>query len=83
MPPWNLKARVVVPCANLMGTLGFEWSSVIDRSHDAGYNMSVETATVSWKTFNTCAVGGIANFKLKDEASSSNSSFRSSVASDS
>lgn len=31
MPPWNRKARVVVPWASLMGQLGFEWSSVMAR----------------------------------------------------
>lgn len=36
MPPLNLKARVVVPCAILMGQFGLEWSSVIARSHDDG-----------------------------------------------
>lgn len=31
MPPLNLNARVVVPCANLIGQFGLAWSSVVAR----------------------------------------------------
>jgi len=36
MPPWNLKARVVVPCAILMGQFGLALSSVAARSQAEG-----------------------------------------------
>ncbi len=37
MPPWNLKASVVVPWASLMGQLGFAWSSVKARRKAEGF----------------------------------------------
>lgn len=36
IPPWNRNARVVVPCASLMGQLGFAWSSVKARRNPEG-----------------------------------------------
>lgn len=37
MPPWNRNARVVVPCASLIGQLGFAWSSVVARRKAEGF----------------------------------------------
>ncbi len=36
IPPLNLKASVVVPCAILIGQFGLAWSSVVARKNAEG-----------------------------------------------
>lgn len=38
IPPWNLKARVVVPWAIFIGQSGLAWSSVAARRNAVGYH---------------------------------------------
>ena len=46
MPPWNRNARVVVPCAILIGQLGLALSSVAARSQAEGYIKQYHQHTV-------------------------------------
>lgn len=85
MPPWKRKAKVVVPCASLIGQLGFEWSSVVARRKAEGYVREVSfghrrcylRCEVCGDPAHTCAIGGKANFSDSDGVGSESSWYSS------